>query len=139
MINFNKHYILFAVTFLCLGCSSSEINTQTYHGVHQKDTAYLTLNIKDNTFYGKYAIHGSNHIKKSGDVQGFIHGDTLIGDFYFKQYRTKVKKREPIALLKRDHKLLVGKGKYYFYIGIPYFDANVPINYEDPTFILSKQ
>lgn len=126
------------ISFLYIGCSSPESNTLTYQGINNKDTAYLTLNIKDNTFYGKYAIHGTSHIKKTGDIQGFVHEDTLIGDFYFKQYRTKIKKREPIALLKKDAQLIVGKGKYFFYIGIPYFDPKVPINYDNPEFILAK-
>lgn len=132
-------YVLAITILTFFACSTPDSTTkEAYKGINNKDTAYLTLHIENDSFYGKYAIHGPNHIKKIGDIQGFIHGDTLIGDFYFKHHRTKVKKREPIALLKQDSKLLVGRGKYYFYIGIPFFDSKVPINYDNPAFALSK-
>lgn len=98
----------------------------------------MTLNIIENRFYGKYEVRKGCDIYRTGDIRGNVKGDTLIGDFYYKPYGSRDKKRIPFALLQRDSILLVGKGVAATYMGIPFFVPDVPIDYENPEFVLMR-
>lgn len=126
------------LAFLCYSCDSKtkkfEENYTFYRAVNGKDTALLAIAENKTHFYGRYEIQYEGTMKDSGEVRGKIMGDTLQGDYYYKPYGGGKWKRVPIALLKKDRKLLLGRGVTITYMNIPRYTSGVPIEYSDPKF-----
>lgn len=111
-----------------------------YQGINNLDTAILKVKlIDDKTFYGQLEINYHGAYKDSGNVTGIIKGDTLKGSYHFQHYRIETWRRIPIALLKKDDKLIMGMGSMEIYMNITYFKKNTPINYKNPLFIFDRQ
>ncbi|MNL75039.1 hypothetical protein D3C87_2007750 [compost metagenome] len=66
-----------------------------------------------------------------------MRGDTLRGDFHFISNGGSWK-RIPIALLKKDNKLILGKGIVGTYFNLPLFIPEIPIEYNNSEFIFEK-
>lgn len=132
-------FLCFLVTsILTLACQRDKPQTTFYHGINERDTARLRLSIIQDSFYGEYEVRSRSRIKKTGEVRGTIKGDTLLGDYYYKPYGGGVKKRVPFALLQKGSELLLGQGVVSSFMGIPFFVPNIPINYDNPEFVLVK-
>lgn len=129
---------LLITAILPAACQRDIAPPEFYRGINGRDTAYLTLNVGNNSFYGKYEVRRSWYTYRTGDIRGTIKGDTLIGDFLYTPYGGGDNKRTPIALLRRDSVLVVGKGVASSYMGIPIFVPNVPIDYDHPAFVLVR-
>ncbi|MEL1245555.1 hypothetical protein AAEO56_14870 [Flavobacterium sp. DGU11] len=123
-------------------CNSKENefkdNSTQYRAIKERDTAYLFLSMGEERFYGKYEIHYGASGRDKGDVRGEIKGDTLLGEFYFKPYGGGEKKRAPFVVLKKDGKLLLGKGVESSYLNISFYMPDIPIDYSDPAFIFEE-
>lgn len=135
---------LATVAVLVYGCSSGADDTDkkrvklSYAAISGTDTASLKLVITGSQFKGLYEVNYHGSFKDSGEVKGTIKGDTLIGDYHFQHYGLEKWRRAPIALLKKDGKLLLGTGTMENYLTISYFKAGEPIDYSQPEFIFQK-
>lgn len=108
-----------------------------YRAVNGKDTAILDIKMNDKRFYGRYEVTYHKFGKDSGDVRGDMHGDTLRGDFHYISNGGSWK-RIPIALLKKDDKLILGKGVVGTYFNLPLFIPEIPIEYNNSEFVFEK-
>jgi hypothetical protein len=137
-----KNFVIVLITaFLLVSCNSKEdkekYNRVFYRAVRNKDTAILDIHINDKRFYGRYEILYHRIGKDSGDVRGDLKGDTLRGDFHFISNGGSWK-RIPIALLKKESKLILGTGVIGTYFNLPLFIPEVPIEYNNSEFIFEK-
>lgn len=136
-----KNFTIVSLVFTFLiSCNSKEekdkYNHVVYRAVHNKDTAIIAINISDKRFYGRYEIAYYKIGKDSGDVRGDIKGDTLRGDFHYISNGGGWK-RIPIALLKKENKLLLGNGVMGTYMNLPCFLPGT-LNYKDPKFVFKE-
>ncbi|WP_157273839.1 hypothetical protein [Pedobacter sp. BAL39] len=135
-------FVLATPIFLC-GCFSDTPKVAKpqarYTAIKNLDTARLSVDIVPSTFKGVLQINYDQTYKDSGDVQGIVKGDTLIGDYSYKHYKLKLWKRKPIALLKKGDTLMMGEGIIKNTFGRIYFDQTVPISYSSSSFVFVKQ
>ena len=136
-------FFLFNISLLFLfGCTSSEADKKplktAYIAISGADTAWLDLTIKGTQFKGVCEINFNNKYRDSGDVRGAIKGDTLLGDFHYLHYGLEWK-RISIALLKKDNKLIMGKGVQGVFLDIPYFKPESPIDYDSVKFVFQNR
>jgi len=108
-----------------------------YKAVYERDTALLSIFNKGNKVEGDLQFIYSNGINLKGSVKGEVKGDTLLADYHYKG-RNGEWHRNPIALLKKDGRLLMGVGEREFAWGRTYFSRNVPIDYEKGRFVFYK-
>lgn len=136
--NFLIVSLLAAFLFSChLKEEKDKYNRVMYRAVNKKDTAILDLNLNDKRFYGRYEIIYHEFGKDSGDVRGDFRGDTLRGDFHYISNGGGWR-RIPIAILKKDNKLILGKGIVGTYFNLPLFLPGVPIEYTNSDFVFEK-
>lgn len=136
-----KNFIMTALLFAFLmSCNSREEKNGyqriIYQAVNNKDTAIIAINMNGKRFYGRYEISYYKIGKDSGDVRGDFRGDTLRGDFHYISNGGNWK-RIPIALLKKENKLLLGSGVMGTYMNLPCFLPGT-LNYKDPKFIFEE-
>ncbi|MDA6069036.1 hypothetical protein NJT12_05315 [Flavobacterium sp. AC] len=140
-MNIKLLFPLFLVFMLVFSCNSKDEKSQykhiVYHAVNGKDTAILKININDKRFYGSYERSYYQQGKDSGDVRGDIKGDTLRGDFHYISNGGSWK-RIPLALLKKDKKLVLGNGIITTYFNLPCFMPGTPIEYHNSKFIFEE-
>jgi hypothetical protein len=133
--------VVFLIFILSISCNSKEEKDKYsrvfYRAVNGKDTAILDIKINNKRFYGRYEILYHKFGKDSGDVRGDLRGDTLRGDFHFIANGGSWK-RIPIALLKKDNKLILGKGVIGTYFNLPLFMPEIPIEYNNSEFVFEK-
>jgi hypothetical protein len=137
-----KNFVIVSLLSVFLfSCNSKEekdqYNRVFYRAVNGKDTAILDLKINDKRFYGRYEILYHKFGKDSGDVRGDMRGDTLRGDFHYISNGGSWK-RIPIALLKKENKLILGTGVVGTYFNLPLFIPEVPIEYDNSKFVFEK-
>ena len=137
-----KNFAIVSLLFgFLISCNSKEekdkYNKAFYRAVNGKDTAILDININDKRFFGRYEITYHKFGKDSGDVRGDIKGDTLRGDFHFISNGGSWK-RIPLALLKKENKLVLGKGVIGTYFNLPCFVPGIPIEYNNSEFVFEK-
>lgn len=129
------------LSLLVISCNSKEdkdkYNQVIYRAVNNKDTAVLDIHMNDKRFYGRYEVSRYGYGKDSGDVRGDLKGDTLRGDYYYISFGGSWK-RVPLALLKKDNKLYLGKGVIGTYFNLPCFVPEVPIEYNNSEFIFER-
>jgi hypothetical protein len=109
-----------------------------YKSINKDDTASLRIILTDRTFEGQYEIKYHGLYKDSGDVNGIIKGDTLKGTYHYQHYGTEEFYRIPIALLKKNNKLIMGVGDMEIYMNMTFFKKTVPIDYKNPKFIFEQ-
>ena len=130
---------LLLVTLLFFTCCSKKENGHTSYytakSFDQRDSAFLQLNISDNTFHGTYIVTYFDNKKDSGSVEGSIFGDTLKGRYRFIS-RNNSLFVQPILFLKKDKKLLLGSGDIYTYLNIPFYKQET-IKFNDSSFIFN--
>lgn len=126
-------------------CSCSNDNTveqsnakTVYRAISKDDTATFKINLTDKEFFGQLEINYHGLYKDSGDVTGIVKGDELRGTYRFQHYGIEAWHKMPIALLKKDGKLIMGEGSMEIYMNIHYFKKNIPINYTNPKFVFEK-
>lgn len=110
----------------------------SYRAINKNDTAALDLTFYDQAFYGKLVINFGCTFKDSGDVNGIVKGDTLKGTYYFRHVGTAKRERHPIALLKKDGKLIMGVGTMEIYMNMRFFKKSEPIDYTNVKYIFEQ-
>jgi len=137
---FPKLLIVSLLFVFLISCNSKEqkdkYNHLIYRAVNNKDTATLDINISDKRFYGRYEISYYKIGKDSGDVRGDIKGNTLTGDFHYISNGGSWK-RVPLALLKKENKLLLGNGVIGSFMNLPCFIQGT-LNFNDPKFVFEE-
>ncbi|OIV40971.1 hypothetical protein [Flavobacterium johnsoniae] len=139
-MNIKSLFFLALVLMVILSCNSKEEKKEykqiLYRAVNNKDTATLDLNISDKRFYGRYEISYYKIGKDSGDVRGDIKENTLTGDFHYISNGGSWK-RIPLALLKKENKMILGNGVVGTYMNLPCFIQGT-LNYNDPKFVFEE-
>lgn len=131
-------------TIFIVSCGSDDGNIKSkqtksvYHAIYKTDTALLKLDLSEKAFTGQMEINYNGLYKDSGDVNGIIKGDTLKGTYYYQRYGIEKWDRIPIALLKRDSKLIMGVGNMEIYFNMTFFKKKEPIDYQHVKFIFEK-
>jgi hypothetical protein len=137
-----KKSLLFLVVVFnfLISCNSKEekakYNHLVYRAVNKKDTAILDININDKRFYGRYEISYYKIGKDSGDVRGDIKGNELTGDFHYISNGGSWK-RVPLALLKKENKLVLGNGVIGTFMNLPCFIQGT-LSFNDPKFVFEE-
>lgn len=128
--------------FAVAGCNNERVSSKEtkllYRAINKDDTANLNVILKDKEFYGQYEINYHGDFKDSGDVNGIVKGDTLLGTYHYQHYGIQEWYRIPIALLKKNHKLMMGVGSMEIYMNMTFFTKSIPIDYQHPMFIFEK-
>lgn len=131
-----NHFLLF------LSCGSPAADTQgqkvLYSAIHETDSARLNIILTDKIFEGQFEISHNGVYKDSGDVNGVLKGDTLMGTFHYQSYGVEKWYRIPIALLKKDKQLIMGTGSMEIYMNMTFFSKKIPIDYQHPKFVFEK-
>lgn len=128
--------LIFTLLFAC-DLKKTKNNYTYYRAVNGKDTAFLKLGKDQNRFWGQYEIRYGKMGKDSGSVRGEFLGDTLRGTFSYLSFGGNWKKT-PIALLKKNDTLLLGKGVAAILMDMPIYLPEIPIDYSNPEFIFEK-
>jgi hypothetical protein len=141
---FNYLYICFALFLLMAGCKSDPTMaeqmdskfTVCYRAISENDTAYLTIDTSDHKMIGFLKIiYPAQKKTYDGQIEGFIHGDTLLGHFDFKVNSVDKWYRNPVAFLKKRETLTMGVGDIAMVWGSAYFDEKKKIDYEKGRFV----
>ena len=131
-----------SVGLLISGCgkhSANDSGVKTfYRAIDEDDTASLKVRLTSKEFYGQFEINYHGLYKDSGDVNGLLKGDTLKGTYHFQHYGNDEWYRIPIALLKKDNKLIMGVGAMEIYMNMTFFTKSIPIDYQHPKFVFEK-
>ncbi|KLT69146.1 MULTISPECIES: hypothetical protein [unclassified Flavobacterium] len=129
------------VVVVLLSCNSKEgqdsYRSVLYRAVNNKDTAILRLKMNNKRFYGRYEILHYKIGKDSGDVRGDIKENILRGDYHYITFGGSWK-RVPLALLKKDNKLILGSGVVGTYMNLPCYVPDVPIDYKNGRFVFEE-
>lgn len=138
-----KPLLLFLGTvFILSGCHNNDTDRNAtkilYQAINKGDTATLKIKLTDKEFYGQYEINYHGAYKDSGDVTGIVKDSTLRGTYRFQHYGIEKWHTTPIALLKKDGKLILGEGSLEIYMNMAYFKKNTPISYKNPKFVFEK-
>jgi len=124
------------------GCNSDAVSDGgpkvLYRAVDKKDTASFKVYFTPKEFHGQFEINYAGVYKDSGDVNGIIKGDTLMGTFHYQSYGIEKWYRIPIALLKKDGRLIMGIGSMEIYMNMTFFTKSIPIDYQHPKFVFEK-
>jgi hypothetical protein len=129
-------------TFLLLsiyGCDFREKKEKStfYRAINGKDTAIISLSTYENRFWGQYEIRYGKMGKDSGEVRGEFIGDTLRGVYNYISFGGSLK-QAPIALLKKNNKLLLGKGVVSSLMDMPIYVHEIPIDYDNSEFVFEE-
>jgi len=137
--------LLSSFYLLASGCGQEKLPQDApaprirYTAIRTGDTAILWLQQSVATFKGQMEIHYKKGYKDSGDVRGGIRGDTLFGDYLFQSYGLPKWQRNPLMLLQKSGKLVMGGGEFKLTMGIPHFNRRFPIDFdEEKRFVFKK-
>jgi hypothetical protein len=134
--------LMFNLFLLILSCGPPATDAQgekvLYSAIDKTDTARLSIILTDKVFEGQYEISHDGIYKDSGDVNGVVKGDTLMGTFHYQSYGVEKWYRIPIALLKKDKQLIMGAGSMEIYMNMTFFSKKIPIDYQRPKFVFEK-
>jgi hypothetical protein len=103
---------------------------EKFISVKGDDTATVIINKTTNLFRGSMQISYKSKYPDSGEINGIVRGDTLIGQFLYKYYGVKWQ-RKPVAFLMKDNRLILGEGRVKNTLDVVHFDNSVPINFEE--------
>lgn len=137
------HLVLVAAIIILVSrCDTSGSDHKTtrlwYRAIHEEDTAIFKVNIKDQQFKGLFEINYHGTYRDSGEVSGYVKGDTLLGNYLYQRVGIEQLHRIPIAILKKNNKLILGVGAMEIYLERTYFKPKVPIDYKNVKFIFEK-
>lgn len=144
-------FMTLPLLFSCSGNSNTEqkgnladadsvISKQCFVAADGKDTANLVVNTKGSgKVSGHLTISYAEKGKNDGEIEGKFSGDTLFVDYTFKIGETnKTVYKNPLALLKKDGKMVLGVGQIETTMGRSYFVKGKPISFDKGRFIFSS-
>lgn len=113
---------------------------QCYVAIDGKDTADLKLKVSEGKVTGSLVINYFGKGKNDGLIDGKYKGDTLFVDYTFKIGKTnQTIYKNPLALLKKDGKLILGVGQIETTLGRSYFVKGMPIRFDKGRFTFAPQ
>lgn len=113
---------------------------QCFVAVDGKDTADLKLKTSEGKVTGTLVINYAEKGKNDGQIAGEYKGDTLFVDYTFKIGKTnQTIYKNPLALLKKDGKLILGVGQIETTLGRSYFVKGMPIRFDKGRFTFAPQ
>jgi len=115
---------------------------QCFTAVFQKDTAFLKFKTMPNgkilgkliIKYGELEPLASEKELYRGDISGKFNRDTLFADYVFTNGAKKTIYRNPLALLMKNNKLVLGYGTTINYLGRTWFMHHQAINFNNSRF-----
>jgi len=135
------------LSFLISSCSSKPTveeqmkkeTTICYRAISKIDTGWLKIDTATNQKLATltFSYPGEKRVYE-GQFKGGMSGDTLKGHYDFKVNKVDKWYRNPVALLKKDGKLIMGVGAFSMVWGSGYFDEKIPIDYEKGRFIFER-
>jgi hypothetical protein len=137
----------FLLAILLLGCRRDQTieeqmdakTTACYVAISEKDTAWLRIDTAGTQFLGVFELNNVKLKRRHiGQIKGTLSGDTLKGHFDFKVNNMEKWYRNPIAFLRRDHKLIMGVGETTMVWGSPFFNEKKGIDFEKGKFIFEE-
>lgn len=122
--------------------STAAIKDQCYLALFEKDTADLKIRTAaDGKVTGdlvmRYGLKPNSveRVINKGKVEGSFHGDTLFLNYlYTSGSLNKTLYQNPLALLKKGEKLILGVGQIETSVGRSYFVKNKPIDFDKGRF-----
>lgn len=135
MMNMAHKITYFSILlFLLTSCSPRVEKMEEYVAVYKRDTAYLSISIGTNSYYGTLMLKKRSGNIEKGAIRGKIKGDLFDGDYLYRPYKAKLEKRRAMVF-KRDNKSLIqGTGLENIYMGIPYYDP-ASIHFDNAKFV----
>ena len=140
-------FMILPLLFSCSGNSNTEqkgdladadsvISKQCFVAADGKDTANLVVNTMGSGKVGGHLIiNYSEKGKNDGEIAGEFKGDTLFVDYTFKiGTENKTIYKNPLALLRKDGKMVLGVGQIETTMGRSYFVKGKPINFDKGRF-----
>ncbi|MBV2228105.1 MAG: hypothetical protein KUL85_14700 [Sphingobacterium mizutaii] len=126
LISLGSIFIAFSVGFLpsCSESKQKDLIEKKLISYQGRDTVTIDLMLHQKRFVGKYTVNGPGDYLVTGEVEGEIKADTLLGSLYYTPFGWRDKKRKAFALLAKNDQYLSGKGTELIYMGIPYFVPN---------------
>lgn len=133
-----------AALLISVGCNETKENTTMadaqwvcYQSTFERDTVTMKLDTGKQFYEGDMTIrYWSKNQRYVGSFRGEMMGDTLIGNFNFKINDLPTMYSNPVALLKKDGKLIMGAGEFETLLGRTYFNPKIPIDYSNSRFEL---
>lgn len=115
----------------------SVISTRCFVAADGKDTADLKVDsLASGKIKGFLTINYFEKDKNEGEIDGTFKGDTLFVDYTFKiGTKNKAVYKNPLALLRKDGKMVLGVGQIETSLGRSYFVKGKPINFERGRFV----
>lgn len=115
---------------------------QCFKAICQKDSAFLKIKVTpDGKIHGRLTIKygepeplASTPDLYNGEITGEFAKDTLFADYIFTDGARPALYRNPIALLKKDDKLVLGFGVTINYLGRTWFRDHHSINFNNSRF-----
>lgn len=135
-----KRYSALLLSLLLISCGESTKQDERkaiYIAINGRDTAKLELTRYEKRFYGKMKITRPGRVIDSGEIEGNILKDTLLGNFFYLAHGWKNKKRNPIVLLLKDNQYIQGSGIRTNFMGVPHYVPS-SISFKDPKFIYDR-
>jgi hypothetical protein len=149
--------LIFFISVFMFSCNNDTKNTalqyddnykliksreQCFIAIYQKDSAFLKFKTMPNDkIQGKLIIKYSelepNALEKEfyhGEIRGQFKKDTLFADYIFADGTKGTVYRNPIALLKKSNKLVLGFGAIENYLGKSWFINHKAINFNKSRF-----
>src|SRR5258708_11745554 len=148
--------VIFFVSVFLFSCNRGTKNTmrnddnykliqgpeQCYTAIYQKDSAFLRFKtLPDGKIRGslviKYAEPEPDALEKEfyhGQIKGQFNMDTLFADYFFADGTKSTLYRNPIALLKKNNKLVLGFGAIKSYLGKSWLMNHQAINFNKGRF-----
>lgn len=128
-------FSLFFLLSLFMACETkSKLPGKEYISYAKSDTAYLYLVKYDKTFYGKLKVVKRGNVIDSGEVEGSIVNDQLLGSYLYRPHGDRYSKRNAFVLLDRSDSLILGSGIQSVYMGVPSYLPN-SITFNNPKFV----
>jgi hypothetical protein len=148
--------LIFFISVFLFGCNRGTKNTapqpdsyklikspeQCFIAVYQKDSAFLKFKTMPNhkiqgRLVIKYAELEPDALQKEfyhGEITGKFSRDTLFADYIFADGKNGTLYRNPIALLRKNNKLVLGSGAIENYLGKSWFINHKAINFNKSRF-----
>jgi hypothetical protein len=115
--------------------SDTSFTKSCYIAIDGKDTATLTVKKYPKKTGGALLLNLDKKENNNGQIEGNFKGDTLFVDYVFQIGNKGRWYRNPLALLKKDGKLIMGVGKMETTWGKTYFRKDIPIDFVKGRFI----
>lgn len=108
------------------------VSTACYKAIYEKDTVDLKLNtLKNGKLTGNLNMKTAASPQKIGEITGEFRGDTLFANYTFVNPGNTTKFKNPLALLKKGEKLILGNGEMQITMGVAYLVKDKPIDFEN--------